>query len=253
MPVLTRQDMVVHRLSPTMVEGDGLVLCDLDGCLVSQGRAYDDAADFVRACGARFWIVSNNSTHTAEGLSDDLRQLGLDVPASRILLAGEETLRYLSDHHRAVRLALFGSPALEQRARRMGFEIVTHDPEIALLCRDTQFSLTRLDALTAMVENGAEFWVSNMDTAHPGLNGQRIAETGALLAAVEAILGDVSPRSVGKPDPHMVLAALNRSGLTASDAVFLGDTPRTDGAVARAAGLRFIRLDRRPQAKAGQP
>ncbi len=242
--VLSRADSIVHSLASEMVESDRLVLCDLDGCLVSECRAFGDAAAFVRACADRFWIVSNNSTHSADGLSTALARLGLAVPSDRILLAGEETLRHIAAERAGARLALFGSPEMERLARLLGFVLDFGRPDLVLLCRDTQLSLTRLDALTAALRMGAELWISNPDTAHPGENGQPIAETGALLAAVEAILGRMPYHSLGKPDPHMANAALDRSGCAPSDAVFIGDNPLTDGAVAKAAGVRFIRLAR---------
>ena len=197
-------------------------------------------AAVVRASGLFRTIL----THTAAGLSTELSRLGLNVPASRILLAGEETLRHMAEAHPGARLAVFGSPEMERLASELGFDTAAGVPEIALLCRDTQLSLSRLDALTAALLAKASLWVSNIDPAHPGRDGHPVAETGALLAAVEAILGRRPFTSIGKPDPHMVRIALTRSGIAAHDAVFIGDSPQTDGAVADAAGLRFIRLDR---------
>lgn len=242
--IVTQPYLTVHGLAPEMVEDDRLVLCDLDGCLISEGRAFEDTADFVRACGDRLWIVSNNSEHCAQDMSADLAKLGLEVPADRIFLAGEQTLHHLARSHPEARLALYGNVALEREARRLGFVLDAPGAELVLLCRDTRFSLDRLNALAERVSRGAEFWVANIDTMHPGQSGQPVAETGALLAAVRAMLGAPEVRTIGKPDPRMALSALARAGLDADVAVFVGDNPDTDGAVARATGMRFLRLHR---------
>lgn len=71
-----------------------------------------------------------------------------------------------------------------------------------------------------------------------------IAETGALLAALRAMLNGVRFESIGKPHPHLAALALSRTGVSADEAVFVGDNPATDGAIARAAGTRFIQLQR---------
>ncbi|WP_255561620.1 HAD family hydrolase [Pseudohoeflea coraliihabitans] len=236
---------IALHLSPGLVDEDRLVLCDLDGCLVSEGRAYADSAAFLDACGDRLWLVSNNSTHCAADLSAALAAGGLTVPASRILLAGEQTLVHLAQLYPGARLALFASPAMEAEASRLGFRLTTETPDLALLCRDIQLTLERLNSMAALIHGGAEFWVANTDNAHPGHKGQPIAETGALIAALRAMLNRVQYESIGKPHPHLAALALAKSGVNAKDAVFVGDNPATDGAIARAIGIRFIQLQRK--------
>ncbi|MBB96772.1 MAG: haloacid dehalogenase [Rhodobacteraceae bacterium] len=232
-------------MDATQVRTARLVLCDLDGCLVSEGRAFADAAEFVRQCGDRFRIVSNNSTHTADALSAALRALGLNVAPDHILLAGQQTLHHLARSCPGATLALFASAAIRAEASRLGFDLDSPRPDIVLLCRDPGFSLSRLDALTACLSQGAAFWVANTDRAHPGLDGRPFAETGALLAAVRAVLGEIPFRSIGKPDPAMALAALRAAEVDAADAVFVGDNPVTDGVCAREAGVPFVHLQRK--------
>lgn len=234
----------VDTLRPDHVAHERLVLCDLDGCLISEGQAFPEAAAFVEDCEERLWIVSNNSTHCADDLSADLARLGLSVPPDRILLAGEQTLYHLRDTVPNARLSVFGSDAIVAKADELGLSPRNTGPAIALLCRDPAFSLNRLDTLVAQVQAGAAFWVANLDTAHPGQGGQSIAETGALLAAAQAILGDVPVQSIGKPAAYMVEHALTAVGLPPSQAVFVGDNPATDGAAAKRAGIRFLLLDR---------
>ena len=232
------------RLDPSLVDAAKLVLCDLDGCLVSQGEAFPDARGFLQGCGDRLWIVSNNSTHRADEMHRALAGLSLDVPDGRILLAGEQVLEHLQVQRPGATLALFASPSLTARAAELGFVLETDRPEIALLCRDPGFSLARLDALARAVQQGAELWVSNTDTSHPGLAGQPIAETGALLAALREMLPGLRYRSIGKPETFLAELALEATGLAARDAVFVGDNPETDGAAAAALDIPFLLLQR---------
>ncbi|WP_417269437.1 HAD hydrolase-like protein [Celeribacter sp.] len=241
---LTKLDRLAHHLSPDFVKSDRLVLCDLDGCLISEGRAYADSAAFLAGCGARLWLISNNSTHCARDLSADLAALGLTIPARNILLAGEQTLLHLAHLYSGARLAIFSSQAMEVEAQKLGFVLTQSTPDLVLLCRDTQLTLDRLNTAAALVQSGAALWVANTDTAHPGLEGQPIAETGALLAALRAMLSDLRFESIGKPHPHLARLALSRTGVSARDAVFVGDNPATDGAIARAIGTRFIQVQR---------
>lgn len=233
------------RLDSQAVATAQLVLCDLDGCLVSEGCVFPDTTDFVAACGNRLWIVSNNSTHTAATLCDELAALGLKITEDRILLAGEQTLVLLAARHPGARLALYGSDSLRERALALGLQLEEDRPDIMLLCRDMRFTLPDLDRLTAQIVQGGVFWVANTDRTHPGLDGSQKAETGALLAAVSAVLGPVNFESIGKPHPHLARIALESMGIAAKDAVFVGDRVDTDGALARACDLPFHHVVRR--------
>lgn len=47
-----------------------------------------------------------------------------------------------------------------------------------------------------------------------------------------------------KPDPRILQVALDALQVRAQDAVYVGDDVRVDGGAARAAGLRFVWMDR---------
>ena len=64
------------------------------------------------------------------------------------------------------------------------------------------------------------------------------------LAALRAMLSELKFESIGKPHPHLAAQALSRTGVSATEAVFVGDNPDTDGAIARAIGTRFVLLRR---------
>jgi len=56
----------------------------------------------------------------------------------------------------------------------------------------------------------------------------------------------VTSQSCGfaKPDPRILEVALDAMGVRARDALYVGDDPATDGGAARAAGVRFVWMDR---------
>lgn len=232
------------RLEPKLVADARIVLVDLDGCLVSGGRAFEDAPDFVRGCADRLWIVSNNSTHTATALAPILDAQGLSVDPDRILLAGERTLYHLAQTCPEKRIALFASDLLRGKARALGLTLAEHDADIALLCRDLSFAIPDLERLSALVEEDAQLWVSNTDLTHPRPDGRPVPETGALLAALQAVSGPVPFACIGKPDTHMVRIITERTGLAAEDAIFVGDNAASDGALAKAAGMPFLHVVR---------
>lgn len=230
------------------LRGDGpvhaAVLADLDGCLISGGQVLPFVPELFARCGDRLWIVSNNSADTAQGLAMRLASLGLPVTAARCLLAGEETLRRLALEKPGTRVALFAAAPLQRLAVSLGLIPDMERPEIVLLARDTGFGFDSLARLMALAHRGLEVWVTNPDPSHPAPDGTPVPETGAIWAAVAAAVPGIRVRCLGKPAPDLPLRALMRAGVAASDAIFIGDTPETDGASAQAAGVAFVLLHR---------
>lgn len=220
------------------------VLADLDGCLISGGTALPGARDLFHICRDRLWIVSNNSTDTSAEMSARLALLDLDIPPNRILLAGEETLRNLAMARPGAGIALYAAPALHALATELGLNTEARHPDIVVLARDTGFDFSDLAQLVGLLHRGVPLVLTNPDHSHPAPDGSPVPETGALLAAVASILPDLKHTCLGKPAPDMIRRALMRAGVLPGAAVFIGDTPETDGTAAAAAGVEFILLHR---------
>ncbi|WP_212523579.1 HAD family hydrolase [Actibacterium sp. MT2.3-13A] len=220
------------------------ILADLDGCLISGETVLPDVPELFARCGERLWIVSNNSSDTAQSLSARLAALGLALPPERILLAGEMTLRALQAARPGARVALYAAEPLQDLSRALGLRPDRARPEAVVLARDPSLSFSDIARIAAFAHAGVPVTLTNPDTSHPGADGTPQPETGALWAAVAAVVPQVRAPSLGKPAPDLPREALRRAGVTAGAAVFIGDTAETDGAAAAAVGVEFIRLTR---------
>lgn len=96
------------------------LLLDLDGTLISGGKAIEGAVNFVACYAGRVAIVWKNSSDTAETLSEKLCKLGFDLRPNRILLVGVTELEYLVEAHAGRRVMILGSIALLARAGSIG-------------------------------------------------------------------------------------------------------------------------------------
>lgn len=220
------------------------VLADLDGCLISGNTVLPGAAELARRVGERLWIVSNNSSDTAQTLSKRLSVLGLPVPAERIFLAGEQAVRDLATTMPGAQIALFAAPPLQALATSLGLRVCRESAgaQAALLARDPSFTMADLERLMRLAHRGVPLRLTNPDPFHPAADGAPVPETGALLAAVAAGVPGLHAPSGGKPSPRMIHAVLEQAGVAPGDAVFIGDTDATDGVAARAAGVPFVLL-----------
>lgn len=250
--------MSTHHTTPGTTNGSGIhalaqarhLLVDLDGTLVRQQEAIDGAARLLAHFHDRYAIVSNNSTHTAQGLSVRLRKLGLRVPPERIMLAGELAVRQLAQQHPQARVLLAASPALQRYARAQGCRLVPADADFVLLALDMHFSHARLSVIANELRRGAKLMVTNADATHPGPQGRVVPETGALLAAVVAASGVQPWRVVGKPAPLLFEEGLRCLGASAEGTVVVGDNPLTDGEGAARLGLACVLVGESPGAVA---
>jgi len=224
--------------------GRDAVLADLDGCLLSGDTVLPDVPELFARCADRLWIVSNNSSDTAPTLSTRLAGLGLALSSDRILLAGEMTLRALAAAQPGARVALYVNPPLQELARDLGLQPDRDQPQSVVLGRDTALSFADIARIAELADAGLSIYLTNPDTSHPGADGTPQPETGAIWAAITAIVPQARMTSLGKPAPDLPREALRRAGVTPGAAVFIGDTEATDGAAAMAAGVEFVRLIR---------
>ena len=86
--------------------------------------------------------------------------------------------------------------------------------------------------------NGAQFLATNYDAVIPTYDGPE-PEAGPIVAFLEAASGEKAI-ILGKPHTLLFEIAIGKLGVSQDKAILIGDTPATDIAGARAAGLRSI-------------
>lgn len=235
---------------PPLRPADRLII-DLDGTLVCGGKAIRGAAELTRRLADRFIIVSNNSRDRASQMSARLARLGVAAPPDRIVLAGEEAIRFAAKRYPGARCLIVASGGLRRFAFSLGLIPVQSDAEVVILGRDTDFNYEKLARSVNEVRAGATLIAANPDLTHPDLDGRVTPETGALLAAVTGAAGVQPSHVIGKPEPLLFEIALERLGVPARDAIVIGDNPLTDALGAQRAGLRAILVDHVREDRAG--
>lgn len=223
------------------VETAEALLLDWDGCVALNDRPQPDALHFLRSHQERVVIVSNNTTRLPEEFSQILARHGVDIAPRRILLAGVEALGRAVEQ-RAARVMVLGDNRMKGHGRNLGLELVRDEADCIVLLRDTRFTYAKLERAANCLRAGARLIVANPDLTHPGPGGQVVPETGALLAALMACVGDaeVEIEMVGKPAPRLFEKACQVLRALPSEAVMIGDNPATDIAGAEAMGLRSL-------------
>lgn len=226
------------------------LIVDLDGTLVRGGEPTPGAAEFLARFEGRVAIVSNNSTETASRMSAVLARVGLGAPPDKLVLAGEEMIRFAAERFAGARCFCLTTAPLRRLAVRYGLRLVETEPDIVLLGRDPSITYDKISAVVNVLRRGAKLVVANPDLSHPGVNGDVVPETGTLMSAIVAGSGVQPHHVVGKPEVALFQLALQRLGSSPVDTVVVGDNPDTDGAGAARLGMRCVLIGLEPPAVA---
>lgn len=214
-------------------------LSDMDGVLVREHRALPGAQEFLDALRERqmpFLVLTNNSIFTNRDLAARLAASGLDIPEESIWTSANATAAFLSQQSPASTAFVIGEAGLTTALHNAGFIMTDQDPEFVVLGETRNYSFNALTQAIRLVEAGAKFIATNPDTTGPSDEGT-LPATGSVAAMIQAATGR-APYFVGKPNPVMIRAGLNKIGAHSETTAMVGDRMDTDVRAGVEAGLR---------------
>ena len=262
-----------------------LVIFDLDGVVYRGSEPIAGAADLVEwlhAQGILVRFATNNSMVARAAYVERLAAMGIRADADEIVTSTTATVAHLALHAPDVRSVLVvGGAGMELELAAAGLHVVmagsaapdgylggaldrAYDAVVVGL--DPQLDYARLAVAMTAVAGGARLIATNADTRYPTAAGF-LPGAGSIVAAL-AIATGVTPEVIGKPAPAMFQAILDASGVSAANAVVVGDNPEADVVGAHRAGIAAILVltgvtteavaqrldgDERPEAIAADP
>lgn len=225
------------------------LIIDMDGVLWRGETPMPGLTEFFDALRAKrinFVMATNNGTKTAAMYQEKLARFGVAVEPESILTVAEATADYLQDRHPpGTPIYVLGSQGLHDAHEAAGFQIVScedvkngaaADVVVGGLHFDFTYESLAMGAL--LVERGAQFVVTDLDSTHPTELGT-LPGGGAILSVVITTTG-TTPVSIGKPGPILFRTALERLGSSVENTAMIGDRLGTDIAGGNAAGLYTI-------------
>ncbi len=215
---------------------------DLDGVLYRGADAVEGAADAVARLRARsapyparLYFLTNNSSQTRADYVAKLTRLGMPCVEDEVVTSASATALYIQQHFGASGKSalIVGGAGIRDELTRVGVRVVhpddaddaTYDFVVAGLDRD--FNYRTLHRAQQAILGGARFIATNRDGQFPVEGGKTIPGGGAMVAALEACT-DVAPLVMGKPETNGLQTILTMSGVTAAQAVMIGDRLDTD-------------------------
>jgi HAD superfamily hydrolase (TIGR01450 family) len=234
-----------------------LVIFDLDGVIYRGRQPVAGAAELtaaLRRSGVLTRFATNNSMATRATYVQRLSGMGIEAVLDEIVTSTSATIDHLRAHLPGVQHVLaVGAQGMLDELRDAGLEATaaadavaagydggplaaSYDAVIAGL--DPAFDYRRLAGASTALRLGARFLATNADLLYPTSAGF-LPGAGAIIAALRAASG-VEPLVIGKPEPGIFLAILERAGVGPAQALAIGDNPDSDMVAAHRAGIDSI-------------
>jgi HAD superfamily hydrolase (TIGR01450 family) len=228
-------------LSPIAQRYDRYIL-DLDGCVWIGDEPTPRAVEAIaslRDAGKDVVYATNDPRSTTEDYVARLWRIGIRASVRDVVTVGG-ALQHLLAETRSGRTAfVVGTEALHKHVTDAGLRVLNGTDlasraEVVVVGGTEDLVYDDLRYASLAVRRGADFLATARDPTYPQPDGLWPG-TGAILAAVEVASGRKA-HTVGKPEPQLMLTALDRFGGDGRTLV-VGDRIDTDLAAAAAAEL----------------
>jgi HAD superfamily hydrolase (TIGR01450 family) len=213
------------------VAGRKIFFFDRDGTVCLGKRIIDGAArllELLKARGIPYYVCTNNSSRTAAEHWERLASLPLT--AEDIAVSTDATIAHL----RAVgidRIHLLATESVTRHFRDEGFTLTDEDPGAAVLTYDNEITYAKIRRFVEVLRTDVPYFATHIDLLYP-YEGGFLPDIGTYATMFASATGRRPEASFGKPNFALVDHLLARHGLTAADAVVVGDRLYTDIALA---------------------
>ena len=213
------------------MDGVRAVLIDIDGVLTVSWKPIDGAVEAfaaIRASGLPIALLTNTTSRTRVGIARTLSDAGFPVEPDEILTAPAATAAYLREHHPDAACTLLTSgDVTEDLAGVRLVEGADADPDVVVLGgAGPEFDYPALNTIFGHLQRGAALVAMHRNLYWRTKDGLAL-DTGAFLAGLERAAG-VEAVVTGKPAPAFFAAALAAVGVSAEQAVMVGDDLEAD-------------------------
>ena len=220
-----------------------LFLLDMDGTIYLDNELFDGTMDFleyVKSIGGRYMFLTNNSSKSVDKYIEKLAGLGITATADDFFTSTSATVHYLNKKDYK-KIYAFGTESFRTQLADAGFNITAKlEDDVDCLCMgfDTELTFQKLEDACILLGRGVDYIATNPDWVCPTWYGF-VPDCGS----VSEMLYNATkrrPKFIGKPQPEMVLLAMEKCGFKKEETVIMGDRLYTDIASGVNAGVSTV-------------
>ncbi len=228
----------------SLLKDKRLFLLDMDGTIYLDETLFPGTIPFldaVRAAGGRYLFLTNNSSRSVDACIARLARMGIPSGREDFLTSVDALIADLAGRAPYHKCYAFGTRTFRQQLAEAGIPVTDRledDIDCLLAGFDTELSFRKLEDSCILLGRGVDFIATNPDWVCPTWYGS-VPDCGSVCEMLFRATGR-RPRFIGKPEPAMLLLALERTGYPAEQAVMVGDRLYTDIASGMNAGIDTV-------------
>ena len=220
-----------------------LFLLDMDGTIYLDNNLFDgvtDFLDYIKSIGGRYIFLTNNSSKSVDKYIEKLKNLGITSTADDFLTSVDATVVHLKNKNYNKIYAL-GTASFKEQLKAANLPITDEiENGIDCLCMgfDTELTFKKLEDACILLKGDIDYVATNPDWVCPTAFGS-VPDCGS----ISEILYNATkkrPQFIGKPQPEMVLLAMQKTGFSKNETAVIGDRLYTDIACGINAGINSI-------------
>ncbi len=219
-------------------------LLDMDGTIYLDNDLFDGTLDFlakVKEKGGRYIFVTNNSSKGVDAYVKKLNSIGIPAVADDFLTSTDATILYLNNKFPGRKFYSFGTESFAKQLRDSGVNVTTtlEDDIFGLvISNDQELTFKKLDDACILLGRGVEYIATNPDWVCPTSYGY-VPDCGSFVDMLRRATGKM-PVFIGKPQPEMLLLAMEKFGYSKDETLMVGDRVYTDIASGYNAGVDTV-------------
>lgn len=217
-------------------------LIDLDGVVYRGNELLPGALEFVNwltITTKKYLFLTNNSFATGAQILARLARLGIRTDGDHLLTAGQAAVHNIARRVPGGVVYVVGELPLVSLVEAQGLSVTANGGADAVLVGlDRFFDYQKMAGAANAIRAGALFVTINRDPVLP-VAGGFLPGCGSLAAAIECASG-TSPEVVGKPEPMLLLEALQFLGSQPGETVMVGDGLAIDILAGQRAGTHTL-------------
>ncbi|WP_142214622.1 TIGR01458 family HAD-type hydrolase [Streptomyces sp. SLBN-118] len=226
------------------MERIGAALIDIDGVLTVSFEPLPgtvQAMERLRAAGLPLALVTNNTSRTRATIAAKLSSAGYPVTADDILTAPAVTAAYLREHHPDARCLFLNSGDVRDDLDgvRLASEADDTAPDVVVFGgAGEEFTYAGLNRAFRELQRGVPL-IAMHRNLYWRTSGGLDLDTGAFLLGLERA-ARVEATVTGKPAEAFFATALAHLGVSASEALMVGDDIESDVLAAQRCGITGV-------------
>ena len=223
-----------------------LFLFDMDGTIYLDNDLFEGVPELLNQItenGGRYVFITNNSSKSVNDYVAKLHRLGLtQVDKDNFFTSAQASLALMQAKHKNDLIYLQGTKSFVQGFEGSGLNVTTEYDEsakVVLVGFDPEFTGEKIyNTCKLLTKCEVSYYATNPDWVCPVEFGF-IPDCGSMCFSIEKATGK-APVFIGKPQPEMIYAVMEKFGVAKEDTVVIGDRLYTDIASGNNAGVSTI-------------